>query len=120
MAVNGMAQIMSDSHWKIFNCLLIHRRNNMSAYIIVGFTPKNTELLQEYGTTAAQTIVKYKGEFLVKGPPQDLQGKYPFKNQVIIAFPTRELAESWYISPEYQAIIPLREQGMEAHFQLVG
>jgi uncharacterized protein (DUF1330 family) len=92
----------------------------MSAYIIVGFTPKNTELLQEYGTSAAQTIVKYKGEFLVKGPTQDLQGKYPFKNQVIIAFPTRELAESWYSSPEYQAIIPLREQGMEAHFQLVG
>jgi uncharacterized protein (DUF1330 family) len=92
----------------------------MSAYVIVGFTPKNTELLQEYGASAVPAIAKYKGEILVNGPTQDLQGKYPFKNQVIIAFPTRELAESWYSSPEYQAIIPLREQGMEAHFQLVG
>jgi uncharacterized protein (DUF1330 family) len=92
----------------------------MSAYVIVGFTPKNTELLQEYGASAVPAIAKYKGEILVKGPTQDLQGKYPFKNQVIIAFPTREFAESWYSSPEYQAIIPLREQGMEAHFQLVG
>jgi uncharacterized protein (DUF1330 family) len=92
----------------------------MSAYIIVGFTPKNTEQLQEYGASAAPTVANYQGEFLVKGPTQDLQGKYRFKNQVIIAFPTRELAESWYNSPEYQAIIPLRQQGMEADFQIVG
>ena len=78
-------------------------------------------VLQEtYGDGSNILIGKYQGEFLVKGPTQDLQGKYPFKNQVIIAFPTRELAKSWYSSPEYQAIIPLREQGMEAHFQLVG
>lgn len=92
----------------------------MSAYIIVGFTPKNTERLQEYSAKAASTISEFQGEFLVKALAQPLNGKEHPEHQVIIAFPTRKLAEDWYLSPQYQKLIDLRDQGMEANFQLVG
>jgi uncharacterized protein (DUF1330 family) len=92
----------------------------MSVYVVVEFNPKDSEKLQAYSADAAAIITKYQGEFLVKGQPQQLCGESNYKMQAIIAFPTRELAETWYNSPEYQALIPLRDQGMDAHFQLNG
>ncbi len=92
----------------------------MSAYVIVGLNPKNAEKLQAYSAAAGPTIAQYQGEFLVKGPSQQLFGESNYKMQVIIVFPTHSLAETWYNSAEYQALIPLREQAMDAHFQLVG
>ncbi len=92
----------------------------MTAYVIVGFTPKNKELIQEYGAKAAPTIAQFQGEFLAKGISQPLNGKSDYENQVIIAFPTKAFAEDWYSSPQYQALIDLRDQGMDANFQLIG
>ena len=92
----------------------------MTAYVIVGLTPKDPEKLKEYSAKAAPTIAKHKGEFIVKGTPTSLFGTYDYAMQVIIVFPSRELAETWYTSPEYQALIPVRNEGMDASFQLVG
>ena len=92
----------------------------MAAYVIVGFNPKNAERLQAYSSEAAPIIAKFKGEFLVKGELRQLGGEYSYRVQAVIMFPTRDLAESWYNSPAYQALIPLRDQGMESHFQVVG
>jgi len=92
----------------------------MSAYVIASFTPRDQQQLQQYGAAAAETIAQFSGEFLVKGPAQVLSGDFEFKNQVIIQFPSLEKAQSWYQSDAYQALIPLREKGMEASFQLVG
>lgn len=92
----------------------------MPAYITVDFTPKNTDLLKEYSAKAAPTIAEFQGEFLVKGPSQALNGSSDYQNQVIIVFPSRELAENWYSSPQYQALLDLRDQGMSSNFQLVG
>ena len=92
----------------------------MSAYVIVGFNPKNSEKLQAYSAAAGPIIAQFQGEFVVKGQSQQLFGESNYKMQVIIAFPTHSLAETWYNSPEYQALLPLREQAMDAHFQLIG
>ncbi len=92
----------------------------MSAYIIVGFTPKDTELLQEYSAKAASTISEFQGEFLAKSITQPLNGKAHPEYQAIISFPARKQAEEWYSSPQYQKLINLRDQGMEANFQLIG
>jgi len=92
----------------------------MTAYITASFTPKNPERLKEYNAKAASNIAPFKGEFLVKALSQSLDGKTSHQYQVIITFPTKELAENWYYSPEYQGLIELREQGMDSHFQLVG
>lgn len=92
----------------------------MTAYVVVGLNPKNAEKLQSYSAQAAPIIAEYQGEFLAKGEATPLAGNYDYKVQVIIMFPSRELAEAWYRSDSYQALIPIRDEGMDCHFQLIG
>ena len=92
----------------------------MTAYIIVGLTPKDAEKLQQYGASVPPTLAKYFGEVLVKGPVEQLHGQFSYKAQVILAFPTREDAYNWYHSEDYQALISTRNKGMDSQFQLVG
>ena len=91
----------------------------MSAFIVVGLTPRDTDKLQQYGASVPSTLAKYSGEILTKGPVQQLQGKFAHKVQVIITFPSQEKALGWYNSDEYQALIPTRDEGMDSQFQLI-
>ena len=92
----------------------------MSAYIVVDLTPTDVEKLQEYRTAGAVTVARYDGEFVVKGAIEPLNGGSHHQTKVIIQFPDREAALNWYQSDDYQALIPLRDRGMDATFHLVG
>ena len=92
----------------------------MSAFVVVDLTPADQEKLQEYGAAAAATVARHGGEFIVKGATEPLNGGDHRETKVIIQFPDRAAALNWYQSDEYQALIPLRDQGMDAVFHLVG
>lgn len=92
----------------------------MSAYMIVGFNPIDKEKLQQYGAEVLHTLKKFSGEYVAKGPSEAIYGAYPFQMQVILAFPSKDEALSWYQSEDYQAIIPLRDAAMDSQFQLIG
>jgi len=92
----------------------------MSAFIIVDMTPLDGDKLKEYGAGAAATLAQYQGEFVVKGPIEPLNGESVHQNKVVIQFADRDAALNWYNSPEYQALIPVRDQGMDSTFHLVG
>lgn len=92
----------------------------MVAYLIVRSTPKDREKLRHYAAVVPTTLAQHSGEILAKGPLESLHGNSNYKNQVIIAFPSKEKANQWYNSKEYQALIPIRDAGMESQFQLVG
>jgi len=91
----------------------------MSAFIVVGFTPKDTEQLQQYGASVPSTLAKYSGEILSKGPVQKLHGDFAHQAHVVLVFPNKEKALGWYYSAEYQALIPVRDKGMDSEFQLI-
>lgn len=46
------------------------------------------------------------------GKMEALEGDAP-DGMVVLQFPDAEAAKAWYNSPEYQAAIPLRQQGAE-------
>ena len=92
----------------------------MSTLIIVDLTPTDTEKLSAYSAKAAETLKTYGGEFLAKGPIESLHGDVRFTTKVVIQFPDRDSAVSWYHSDAYQAIIPTRDQGMDSQFHLIG
>jgi uncharacterized protein (DUF1330 family) len=92
----------------------------MSAYIVVDVKVKDAEKLGRYSAAAPATLAKFKGEFLAKGKIEALHGESAFQNKAVIQFPDRESALGWYNSPEYQALIGLRNEGMESQFHLVG
>ncbi|MFT5690842.1 MAG: hypothetical protein ACI92E_000165 [Oceanicoccus sp.] len=92
----------------------------MTAYIIVELTVKDNEKFQRYGASVPPTLAKYSGEVLAKGPVENLHGDFAYQVQVILAFPSREDAKGWYQSEDYQALIPLRDEGIDSQFQLIG
>ncbi len=92
----------------------------MSTLIIVDLTPTDKERLSAYSALAAESLIAYSGEFIAKGPIEALHGEAPYSTKVVIQFPDRESAENWYRSEAYQAIIPIRDQGMNSQFHLVG
>ncbi|MGH8808273.1 MAG: DUF1330 domain-containing protein [Noviherbaspirillum sp.] len=91
----------------------------MSAYIVIDLTVKDADQLGKYSSAAPTTLAKFKGEFLTKGKIQSLHGAVPFQNKAILQFPDKESALNWYNSPEYQALIELRNSGMDSQFHLV-
>ena len=91
----------------------------MSAFVIVDLTPVDPQKLQEYGAAAAATIAQYDGDFVVKGAIEPLNGGKHHQTKAIIRFPDREAALNWYQSDAYQALIPMRDQGMGSTFHLV-
>lgn len=92
----------------------------MPAYVVVEFTPKDKDKLQQYGASVPSTLALHSGEVVARGPLEQLHGHCGHQMQVIIAFPSKEKATAWYHSAEYQAIVPLRDAGMDSQFQLVG
>ncbi len=92
----------------------------MTALIIVDLTVIDKEKLMLYSAAAAQTLVRYKGEFIAKGAIEILHGESHYKTKVVIQFPDKASATNWYESAEYQKIIPIREQGITSQFHLIG
>ncbi len=92
----------------------------MAALIIVDLIPLDKEHLTRYSTMAAESLIPFEGEFLAKGDIEPLHGDSSYQVKVVIQFPDREHALNWYYSDTYQKIIPIRDQGMESQFHLVG
>lgn len=92
----------------------------MSALIIVDLTPKDPEKLNQYSALAGKTLADFDGEFIAKGPIESLFGAAEYQTKVVIQFPSREKAENWYHSDDYQMLLELRTQGMDCQFHLVG
>ena len=75
----------------------------MKAFVVAAETPK-TDMFSEYRKAVPATLEAFGGKFIVRGGNLTLL----HSRFVIIEFPSREAAEGWYRSPEYQRIIGLR------------
>lgn len=81
----------------------------MKAFAIAAVTTKDESLFSEYRKAVPATTEAFGGKFIVRGGNLKLlEGEWPHPRLVIIEFPSREAAEGWYRSPEYQKIIGLR------------
>ena len=92
----------------------------MTALIIVDVTPIDKENLARYSALAAETLINYQGEFIAKGPIENLHGEKNFDIKLVIQFPSKQKALSWYNSEAYQNIIPIREKAIHSQFHLIG
>ncbi len=81
----------------------------MKAFVIAAETPKDELMFSEYRKAVPATLQPFGGKFIVRGGTlRLLEGEWPHPRLVIIEFPSREAAEGWYSSSEYQKIIGLR------------
>jgi len=81
----------------------------MSAYVVVQEDIKDEATFDQYRKQVMPTISAHGGKFIVRGGKFTvLDGQWSMPRFVIIEFPSRQAAEGWYRSPEYQKILPLR------------
>lgn len=68
------------------------------------------ERMAEYRGKVLHTLRLYGGGFLIRGGEfQALEGDWQPMHLSVMRFPTADHARRWYASPEYRAIVPLRE-----------
>jgi uncharacterized protein (DUF1330 family) len=92
----------------------------MSGYVIVHGHVTDGDKMKEYGAAAGPVVAKFGGEVICRGPSEILSGASDHNICVMIKFADKAAAKKWYDSPEYQALIPTREQGLDSVFFLAG
>ena len=65
------------------------------------------------------TLAPFGGRFVIHGGEKEhLEGAWE-GDLIVIGFPDREAARSWYASPAYQAILPLRSRNSQGNVILI-
>jgi uncharacterized protein (DUF1330 family) len=81
----------------------------MKAYLIAVETVHDEAMFAEYRKQVNDTVRPFGGQFIARGGKATvLEGQWQHPRTVIIEFPSRESAEGWYKSADYQTIIGLR------------
>lgn len=82
----------------------------MSAYVINEIVVTEPERFETYADQVPAIIRKYGGEYVIRGgAPESVDGPPPPERLVVLRFESRDAARAWRNSPEYQAILPIRE-----------
>ena len=89
-------------------------------YLVGQITVTNPEAYAVYASQVPQTIAAFGGKYLVRGGhATQLEGQAQGERNVVIEFPSREIAEAWYNSEAYQAIIEHRTNNSTGALALV-
>jgi uncharacterized protein (DUF1330 family) len=89
-------------------------------YLVGQITVTNLEAYAVYASQVPQTIAAFGGKYLVRGGhATQLEGQAQGERNVVIEFPSREIAEAWYNSDAYQAIIGHRTNNSTGALALV-
>ncbi len=92
----------------------------MSAYLIVEFTVKDSDVCREnYAAHAGKTAKEYGAEALASSDWELLHGDGSLASGALMRFPDREAAMTWYNSPPYQQLMNVRGVAMDARFSLL-
>ncbi len=86
----------------------------MSACVIGHITVKDAEKWALYRAQVPATLAPWGAELLFRGQRAGiLAGQHEHVDTVVIRFPDADTVDAWYNSPEYQALIPLRQQAAD-------
>ena len=81
----------------------------MPAYIIIHNTVIDLEAMQSYIPKAIETFGPHGVEFKVMEENSTvLEGDCDHPRTILLKFESREKAQAWYNSPEYQDALPIR------------
>ena len=84
----------------------------MTAYVIGEIKITDTDAWQHYVGQVGEIIAQYGGRVLFRGRRAEIfSGDHDTDLCVAIEFPDMDTARGWHDSPEYQALVPIREQG---------
>jgi uncharacterized protein (DUF1330 family) len=83
----------------------------MPVYLIIEITVIDPEVYAEYVDQVPTVVEKYGGRYLVRGGGvTPLSGGWQPERIIVVEFDGIEQIQDFLSSPEYQALIPLRQQ----------
>ena len=80
----------------------------MSAYLIANYKLTNPTAYRGYVPAVMPTLEAHGAEVLVADYERETVEGAPHSVTIVLRFPSKEVARTWYRSAEYQAIIHLR------------
>ncbi len=88
----------------------------MSVYIINNMNVHDWDEYKVYLRGFMPVLAQYGGAVLAAhNAPVALEGNWPHERTILLSFPTREQAERWAGSPEYQEIAVHRRAGASSN-----
>ncbi len=86
----------------------------MAAFIVGTGTIKDQAAFREYSAGVPATFAPFEAEVLTRGfKLRDMTGSGGKEMAMIVRFKDMETLTAWYESDDYQALIPLREKGLD-------
>ncbi len=85
----------------------------MSVIVVVQGNPRadRSDTLQKYQQTARAVIGKHGGEAVARGSGLgSLSGSRQWQVGIVLRFPDKAAVDAWYNDPDYQQVLPLRDQ----------
>ncbi|MBS0361103.1 MAG: DUF1330 domain-containing protein [Proteobacteria bacterium] len=91
----------------------------MAAYVVNEIWVTDPELFQTYVAQVPATIARHGGRYVVRsGATETVHGEPPGRI-VILEFADRAAALAWRSSPDYQAILPIRDASSTSRVYVV-
>ena len=92
----------------------------MVAYVVNEIVITEPKRFQTYADQVPAILAKYGGAYVVRGgAPERIDGPEPPHRLVVLRFESREAARAWRASPEYRAILPIREATSQSRVYIV-
>ena|ERR1039458_5202457 len=79
--------------------------SDMAAYLLASYTVDNEEGYAPYVGAVVPVLMAHGAEILVADASPEVREGEPHEHQVVIRFPSKEAANAFYDSAEYQAVI---------------
>jgi uncharacterized protein (DUF1330 family) len=118
--VTARVGLRRDRRGTILHLSMSTGRMRMAAYLIAEIEISDPETYDKYKARTPGVIEQYGGRFIVRGgKAQQLEGEREPGRLVVIEFPDVAAARRFYDSPEYRAIIGLRQRASKGRLILV-
>ena len=92
----------------------------MKGYVIALIDVTDPSSFAPYIAGAPATVAAHGGKYLVRnGAKEVCEGTLPADRLVVMEFPSVAQARSWYASPEYQALKPIRQGAAKGSLLIV-
>jgi uncharacterized protein (DUF1330 family) len=91
------------------------------AFVIVQIAINDRDGYHQYETAGHQEIFDKFGAKVVglDENAEAVEGSWPYTRTVVIEFPNKDLARTWYDSAEYQAVVGLRHDSATSNLVIV-
>ena len=97
----------------------LHAQAKLPAYQVIEVNVKDPDLYKQYAEKAMPLQLQYSARFIARGGKVDAFAGEPPKRAVIAVYDSIEKVQELRDSPEYKALVPLRDQAADYHSFIV-